>query len=320
MTRGQRIAAGARPGGVGSAASQARRRGVAGAGSRSIAWLGAGALAGVAAAALSLLGSGAAGPALPDGAVATVNGTVLRAADYQRALAALESDRRNPVGEGERRFVLERLVDEELLVQRALELGLARSDRVVRSQLVGAMIAVVTEGAAASPPDEAALRAFHAEHADWFAEPGRLRARQLWVRAAPARSEDEARRRAAQAAARLRAGEPFDAVASALGDPLVAPLPDAPLPAAKLVEYAGPTALAALADAAPRTVSEPLPHAGGFQVVVLAEREDTRAPPYEEVAVSVRAEWQRRAGDDALRRYLAELRERAEIRVAGGAP
>jgi parvulin-like peptidyl-prolyl isomerase len=290
---------------------------VAEARSRSIAWLGAGALAGIAAAGLSLLGSGRDAPALPEGAVATVNGAVLRTVDYQRALAALESDRRNPVGEAEQRFVLDRLVDEELLVQRALELGLAKSDRLVRNQLVAAMIASVTEDAALGEPDDAALRAFHAEHPERFTEPGRLRARQLWVRAAPLRSDDEARARAAEAVARLRAGEPFDAVAAALGDPLVAPLPDAPLPVAKLVEYAGPGALAALADAAPGTVSEPLAFAGGFQVLALSARDDAVSAPYESVADAVRAEWRRNAGDEALRRYLDELRDRAEIRMAG---
>lgn len=288
-------------------------------GSRSIAWLGAGALVGLVAAGLSLLGSGAGAPALPEGAVATVNGAALRAADYQRALAALESDRRNPVGAAEERFVLDRLVDEELLVQRALELGLAKSDRLVRNQLVTAMIAAVTEDAALAEPDEATLRAFHAGHPDRFTEPGRLRARQLWVRAAPLRSEAEARARAADAAARLRAGAPFDAVAAALGDPLVAPLPDAPLPAAKLAGYAGPDALAALAAAAPGAVSEPLAFAGGFQVLLLSAREAPVSLPYDAVADDVRAEWRRRAGDEALRRYLAELRERAEIEIAGPA-
>lgn len=289
-------------------------------GARAITWLGAGALAGVAAAALSLLGSGRAAPDLPEGAIATVNGAVLRDTDYERVLTALAADLRNPVGDQERRFVLERLVDEELLVQRALELGLVRSDRLLRNQLVAAMIAAATEGAAVGEPDEATLRAFHAERAEWFAAPGRLRARQLWVRAEPARGAAEARARAAEAAARLRAGAPFEAVAAVLGDPLVAPLPDAPLPPTKLVEYAGPAALAALDDAAPGAVSEPLPHAGGFQVLVLAAREDGRAPPFEEVAEQVRAEWRRRADDEALRRYLVELRGRAEIHVAGGAP
>lgn len=288
-------------------------------GTRAIAWLAAGALAGLLAAGLSLLRSGGDAPVLPEGAIATVNGAVLRSADYQRALAALESDRRNPVGAAEERFVLDRLVDEELLVQRALELGLAKSDRLVRNQLVAAMIAAVTDDAALTEPDEAALRGFHAAHPDRFTEPGRLRARQLWVRAAPLRSEAEAHARAADAVARLRAGEPFEAVAAALGEPLVAPLPDAPLPVAKLVEYAGPDALAALAGAVPGTVSEPLGFAGGVQVLVLSAREDPAALPYEDVADAVRAEWRRSAGDEALRRYLADLRERAEIQLAGPA-
>jgi hypothetical protein len=248
---------------------------------------------------------------LPEGAVAVVNGALVRTADYERAVAALEADRRNPVDEADRRFVLDRLVDEELLVQRALELGLARSDRVVRSQLVSALIDAVTAGAGQREPTREELRAFHAENGDWFAEPGRLHVRQLWVRGQNAE-------RAAAAATRLRTGEDFTAVAQALGDPPVAPLPDAPLPATKLVEYAGPAALEALRTLAPGGVSDPLPAAGGLQVLMLVAREPGAAAPFEAVEEEVRAEWRRRAGDEALRRYLEGLRGSAEIRVAGG--
>src|SRR5690606_14016707 len=132
----------------------------------------------------------------------------------------------------------------------ALELGLARSDRLVRNQLVSAMIAAITDDAARTEPDEATLRAFHAAHEERFREPARLHLRQLWVRGAPDRDPASARARAEQAAQRLRDGEPFATVAAALGDPLVAPLPDAPLPPAKLAGYAGAEALAALAQAA----------------------------------------------------------------------
>ena len=292
--------------------------------SGAVAWLAIGALVGLAAATGSLLAGSEraehAGTRLPDGAVALINGAPLRAADYERALAALSGDRRNPVGEIERRFVLERLVDEELLVQRALELGLAQRDRMVRSQLVAVMLTSVTEAAGLREPGEDELRAFHADHAEWFQEPARLHVRQLWVRGEPARREEEARQRATDAVARLRAGEPFAAVAAALGDAPVARVPDAPLPRGKLVEYAGPAALAALADAADGAITDPLPLAGGLQVLQLVARGPARARPFDEVADEVRAEVRRRASEEALRRYLAELREHAEIIVTEARP
>jgi hypothetical protein len=283
---------------------------------RALRRLAAGALVGLAAAATALVAPDRR-TSLPEGAVAVVNGASVRAADYERALAALEADRRNPIGEEERSFVLDRLVDEELLVQRALELGLARHDRRVRNDLVSALLDSVAADAAQREPRPEELRAFYEENRDWFTEPARLRARQLWVRGPPARSAEESRARAAEAARRLRAGEPFEAVEIALGDALVAPLPDATLPPSKLAEYAGPVALEALRDAAAGAVTEPLPAAGGFQVLVLVAREAGATRPYEALEDELRAEWRRRAGDEGLRRYLAELRSRAEIRVAG---
>jgi hypothetical protein len=87
-------------------------------------------------------------PPMPADAVAIVNGSPIREADLERAMAALAADRRDPLGAAERRLVLDRLVEEELLVQRASELGLDRRDRGLRSRLVTAMVdAVVTDGA-----------------------------------------------------------------------------------------------------------------------------------------------------------------------------
>ena len=48
----------------------------------------------------------------------------------------------------------------------------------------------------------------------------------------------------------------------------------------------------------------------------LAGREPPRDPAFEEIEDEVAAEWRRRRGEAALRRYLDELRERAELRVA----
>jgi hypothetical protein len=48
---------------------------------------------------------------------------------------------------------------------------------------------------------------------------------------------------------------------------------------------------------------------------VLVAREPGVVPPLTDVREEVRVEWRRRAGDQALRGYLDELRERADVRV-----
>jgi parvulin-like peptidyl-prolyl isomerase len=277
-------------------------------------WLLAGGVAlGLAGAAFGLLRGGG-GPGLPADAVAAVNGEPIPADEYERTLAAFAADRRAPLGDEDRRHVLDRMIEEELLVQRGLELGLARHDRRVRADLTSALIASVVSEAEERAPDASELEAFYAAELGFFARPGRLRVRQVLVRAGGDAAAAEAR--AGQAAARLRAGEELARVAAELGDPEDAPLPDALLPPVKLREYLGPTALRALLALEAGQVSEPVRSEAGWRVLVVAEREEEYAPPLAEIEEQVRAEWVRRQGERALREYLDELRGRADVRLA----
>ena len=276
-----------------------------------------GAGAGIALAATGLVASGVTrGRGLPPGAVARVNGALLRADDYTRSLDALERDRRGGAEPADRRFVLDRLIDEELLVQRGLELGLARQDARVRRDLTAAVIdAVVTEHEDGTPPD-AELEAFYRRERDFFARPGRLRVRQLWCRADTAADAPSAEARARAAAASLRAGEDFAGVRARLGDPEIAPLPDALLSPAKLLDHLGPTALRAALELEAGAVSDPVRSATGYHVLQVIEREAEWVPPREEVADEVVAEYRRRRGERALRAYLDGLRARADVEIA----
>jgi len=277
--------------------------------------LGLGAAAGLALSVASLLVSPDASQ-LPDGAVALVNGTPIRSETYRQLLAALDADRRAPLDAADRRHVLDRLIEEELLVQHAVALGLVRSDRRVRADLVSAALAGIAAAADAHEPSPEQVAAFYAENRDYFARPVRLRVRQLFV----GPPGDAARARAEQAVERLRAGEPIDRVSQELGDPVLAPLPDAPLPPAKLREYLGPSALEAVSALAPGEVSDPVATPQGYHVLTLVSRSDGEAPPLAEVDPQVRAELRRREGDRLLRQRLDTLRAEADVRLAPGAP
>lgn len=283
---------------------------------RPTALLAFGAAIGLAAAAVGLVSAPRDASPLPDDAIAAVNGTPLRRADYERAVEALARDRRGPLGADDERHVLDRLVDEELLVQRAFELGLARRDRRVRTDLVTAMIEAVTNEAEQSEPTDAEVAAFFAEQRDYFATPGRMQVEQVFVRASRDTDAD-ALARARDAAEKLRSGVSADTVQAEAGPGPIAALPSTPLPAAKLREYLGPAAIEALGALAPGGVAEPVRAAGGYHVLRLVAREPGDAPELAAVEPQVRAELRRRAGDTALRRYLDDLRKRAEIELAG---
>lgn len=283
---------------------------------RPTALLVAGALAGSILAAAGLASHSSGGVALPEDLVARVNGEPIRREDYDRLLAAMASDRRSPLDDAMRRHVLERLIDEELLVQHALAIGLVRHDRRVRADLTSAVISSVVAEREDRQPTETELARFYERNRDFFTQPGRVRVRQIFFRAGGG-ADEATLARARAIAERCRAGEPFEQLA-ALGDPPLAPLPDVPLPAAKLREYLGPTvATAALAIEAGR-ISDPVRSGSGYHVLQVLERSETSAPPLDEVRSHVIAEFRRRGGEEALRGYLDDLRGRAEIERAKG--
>jgi parvulin-like peptidyl-prolyl isomerase len=286
---------------------------------RPLVWLAAGAAAGVAVAAWGLVGSGASA-GLSEGAVASVNGTPIYAEDYRRLVEGVESDTREPASPELRRRVLDRMIEEELLVQRGVELGLVESDRRVRADITQAMIqSIVVETEDEKPePDE--LRRFYEEEGGFFTQPGRVRVAQVFFRVPTPADEPAQLARAGEAQQRLLGGEPLAAVRSALGDVEVSPIPDALLPPAKLREYVGPTALRAVLELAPGATSAPVRSGMGLHVFQVVEREEPRVPPLEEIAPHVEAEWVRRAGDRALRAYLDDLRAEAQVETVETLP
>jgi parvulin-like peptidyl-prolyl isomerase len=272
--------------------------------------------AGLAAAGLSTTGRDS---ALPSGVVAMVNGEPIRSEDYARLIQAVESDKREPMQDEDRKRVLDRIIEEELLVQRGLALGLARQDRRVRADLTATVIDGVVSDANERQPTDEDIAAFFTANRDFFAGPGRVRVRQVFVRVTSP-SDPAAEARAREAERRLRAGESFGAVAAELGDPPLSPLPDAALPPSKLRDYLGPTALRAALELDAGEVSEPIRSGTGYHVLQVVERQADESPALADIRPQVVAEFRRREGERALRAYLDDLRANATVVVADPIP
>jgi hypothetical protein len=243
------------------------------AGRRASALLLAGMLAGIGTAIFSLVRGGA---GLPDEAVARVNDHVIARADWERAVAAVASERRTPLTAADRRHILDRLVDEELLMQHGLDVGLARQDRRLRGQLVADVMATATSEVA--EPDEPALHVWYDSHRDYFTSTGRMRV------------------------AATRNGQPF-----------APPVPDALLSPAKLREYLGPRLTQVAVTMAP---GETRASGDDDAVMLrMLQKEPVQTPSFEDVREEVRAAVQRDAEERAVRRLLDELRGEARVAV-----
>lgn len=231
--------------------------------------------------------------------VAVVNGVEIHGEALARAAAAVAGGRVPEAGTIDTAFLLDRLIDEELLVQRGIELGLASFDPALRKSLVAAVVEAATAEARSHEPSEEEVRAYFDANRTRFATEPRLHVQRY--------------RFASQAAAQtaresITSGRiPMDA-----RDPV---LPDSALPPSKLREYIGPTATAALAALAPGEASPILSRAGRHDILVLQARYAGEPPDFDRLHDAVADELRRARADLALRGYLEELRARAEVVV-----
>jgi parvulin-like peptidyl-prolyl isomerase len=241
-----------------------------------------------------------------------VNGIEVARADYERALGALAADKRSALTTADARRALDRLVDEELLVNRGLELGLGTSDLAVRKALVDAMVQFAAAEAAGRRPDDEELRRFYAGRPELARS-----APQVRVRVVSFPSQDAAQIEAMRAA--LRAGQDFDTAARSAGAESVI-VPDTLLPAGKLSDYAGPAVRDVAVSLATGEVAGPIDAGGVPTFVFVLDKRAGEAPPFEAMRDLVAEEWRRRQAESALEHYLQGLRRAAKIRYADDAP
>ena len=75
-----------------------------------------------------------------EGYAAEVNGSEITSVNYQRALALVSKDRREPMELADRQLVMQRLIEAELLVQFAAQNNLVRLNPRLRSAILQSLV------------------------------------------------------------------------------------------------------------------------------------------------------------------------------------
>jgi parvulin-like peptidyl-prolyl isomerase len=230
---------------------------------------------------------------LSPGIAALVNGRPISMEDYGRVIASFEADRREPTTAEDRARLLDRLVEEELLVQRGIAVDLPTYDDAVRSVLVQSMIATTLAVSQAIEPKERDLRAYYQENRAFF-----TLAPQLHVRVYRFSSLSDA-----QAAK-------SDVSQLPNPDRIV---PDGLLPSLKLREYLGPTVLQETLKLNPGDLSKPIEVPSGVLLIELVDNQPGSVAPYEDIKTQVAMAYQTASDEKTLRETIDRLKKQADI-------
>lgn len=252
---------------------------------------------------------------VPAGVVATVNGVGILSAEYGSALDRYALSRGGSLDGADSTLVLDSMIDEELLVQRARDLRIDRNDRLVRDLMAKTVVEVVAMEAESTDPTAAEISAFYEKNGELFVRVPKVRVREIRIEVNQFRNALQAGEMAAAAAARLKGGEDFARVNREMGDRPAVPVPDRPLTEAELRKHLGAAATTVALKLEPGQVSEPIRSGNSFHVLKLVSREPPVVPPLYQIEAQVKAEMRRLAHQGAIQDYVAELRSLADIQV-----
>src|SRR6267378_2494884 len=281
------------------------------------AWLIAGAVTGCLLSAIQILHDARVPVRFLPGVAARVNGREIDAAGVDRTVAGLDARLRNSQAAARER-VVSRMIDEELLVQHALDSGAAETDPEVRAALVRAAIARVNSEVSSQSVSDSEIGAFYQSHRSAYSSPAEFQVTPLYFESRAFPNLEEAERRADSARAGVRAGQTVESLQRAAD---VLPFgPPAQLATARtLANYFG----SPLADELDRLqageASEPATFGRGVLLLYLNQRVDGATPNLQSIHDLVQADALRSRQEAALEDLLVSLRKSARIDIAQGA-
>lgn len=268
-----------------------------------IRWLVLGAAAGLLAAGYGMLRQDSSGGALPENAIARVNETIISRENYRRNLARVPSRDGAPPTTGEQARLIDGLVNEELLLQRGIELGMAETDSTVRTAILNSLVASITAEADAANPSEQALEQHLRDNAERFSYVARISV-EGW------QTDDES---SAQSFASSLRGTPE--MPSIDGIEAISELPAGLMPIETLGDHLGPGIAAAAANM-PVESSAVFARRGRWIIVRVTNTESAAVTDLSSITNQVLLHYRRELADDLLNTYINDLRSRADIEVA----
>ena len=243
--------------------------------------------------------------------VANIEGAKITKEKYLLQLEGLRSDKRSPLTQKDKEFVLERMIEEELLIKRALDMGMLRTNPMARGTVVQQMINQIISDNDMVEISEVELNKFFTKNIGFFTNANRLRVKQIYFQD----QEDgsvASFQKATQAFDTLLSGGTYDEAAF-LGTQTALQVPDTLMTLSKVREYLGPSLMLIAGKLEPGEFTTPKRVSGGYKIIYLVDKENSKPPELSDIKNQVISEFKKRRDDQSLRNYLEDLKSWYDI-------
>ena len=259
---------------------------------------------------------------VPPGYVALVNQKGILVSDW---IAQTQNDEGVSFDEASpevRKAVLRRMIDEEILVQRALALDLPETTIDVRDILTVAVNNQVSAQTLARTPSDDELRAFYESHRARYTQLSDMTLQDLVLRVGGYQNADQttgqAQADATEAVYQLRAGVPVERVRDHFGLVSSGRLESATESDVRAKRELGPKLYPVAVAMRDGEISDPVPDSDGVHILVMQRHELPRVADFAVVKSRVYDDWRTEESQRASAENLKVLRSQAEIIIAPG--
>ena len=240
--------------------------------------------------------------------VAKVGEAKISRSKYLLQLEGFATERRDPLDYKEKAFVLERMIEEEVLIQRSKDLGMLSTNTMVRGAIVQQMINSIISENSLITIQESDLIDFFEENKPFFISADRLRIRQVYF----SDSKQDSYKRALDLYEQLVGGLNPNEL-NKFGDDSALQIPDTLMTLTKVREYIGPSLMNIAKEMQPGQFSSPKKVYGGYKIIYLIDKKDAPVPEFLLIRERVKSEYMKRRDDKALRLYLENLKNWYDI-------
>lgn len=242
----------------------------------------------------------------PPDTLVTVNGYPITQSALRNAEKRIQPNSSDPMNPDDRELLLQRLIDDELMLQHAEDLDILTTDPGIRKLLVRSSIDSIIEDSRSIPISDEQLRTFYEDHKSVFQRPSRIHLKVAsFLNPEVAKNIGEI----------IKKEVPFElAIAETKTGELI-DIPSSLLPEHVLRRYLGSELTAVALSLSENQISSPITFGEFTYLIYVLAKEPEQQLSFDDSRLQVTSEYRSRHRQNALINALTHLSKHADIRV-----